>query len=361
MPRDKTSNYLPSLDGWRALAILAVMVCHGFGLREAPAGWPRILNGFVLNLGQQGVSLFFAISGYLITSLLLAEHRRNGVIDLGGFYIRRVCRILPPAYFYLFALALLAAGGFLKLAPGELASGFFMYNNYWPSRSWYTQHFWSLSMEEHFYLGWPLLLTRLGSRPAAWAAAALIAATLLWRPWALQNIPSTVTALQRTDMRLDAFLFAALLAIILHDHPDWRYMLTARRHALLVAVLVGVYAYSLVFPAQLMKLFWQSALMPFILVPTIFLGPSYWVARWLEHPILGWFGQISYSLYLWQQLIFHSDAPDFQTAAVWFLPRLALVIALAAGSHHALERPFMRLGRRWANSRGTARQALSQS
>jgi peptidoglycan/LPS O-acetylase OafA/YrhL len=88
------------------------------------------------------------------------------------------------------------------LRSGELASAAFFYSNYWADRSWYTAHFWSLSMEEHFYLLWPVLLVCLGMRRALLAAGVLIAMTALWRPWSLAHIQLPYPALQRTDMRL---------------------------------------------------------------------------------------------------------------------------------------------------------------
>src|SRR3974390_2036005 len=210
MTAKSPSHQIPTLDGWRALAIAGVIACHGLSLNDAAANSHSHLNAFVLGLGQQGVSLFFAISGFLITTLLLA------------FYTRRVFRILPPAYTYLLITALLGVLGFIRLANGEVASGLFIYNNYWPQRSWYTQHFWSLSMEEHFYLIWPAAIALLGIARARWAAVALIVVTIFWRPWSMANIASPVTQLQRTDMRLDAFLFACLLAIFLHGERGKR-------------------------------------------------------------------------------------------------------------------------------------------
>jgi peptidoglycan/LPS O-acetylase OafA/YrhL len=164
-----SKGYLPSLDGWRAVAITAVILCHAFGQEDTGGK----VNSLILNLGQQGVSLFFAISGYLITTLLLDEQQRGG-ISLRGFYIRRAFRILPPAYIYLAAVATIGVSGLIHLAPGEILSAALVYNNYWPSRSWFTQHFWSLSMEEHFYLLWPSLLTLSGLVRAKWLALGVI-------------------------------------------------------------------------------------------------------------------------------------------------------------------------------------------
>jgi peptidoglycan/LPS O-acetylase OafA/YrhL len=162
-------TYLPTLDGWRAVAITAVILCHAFGREDTGSK----INSLILSLGQQGVSLFFTISGYLITTLLLDERQRGG-ISLRGFYIRRAFRILPPAYIYLAAVATIGVSGLIHLAPGEILSAALVYNNYWPSRSWFTQHFWSLSMEEHFYLLWPSLLTLSGLVRAKWLALGVI-------------------------------------------------------------------------------------------------------------------------------------------------------------------------------------------
>ena len=97
-------GYLPTLDGWRAIAIFAVIVDHASGL-EFQTRFPTLVS--VTRLGPNGVSLFFAISGFLICSRLLEEHASTGRISLSGFYIRRASRILPPAMMYLVIICLL--------------------------------------------------------------------------------------------------------------------------------------------------------------------------------------------------------------------------------------------------------------
>src|SRR4051812_32985632 len=104
---DRLTGHLSTLDGWRGVAVLMVIAFHGIGW-QVPTYKP---------LGGLGVSLFFALSGFLICNRLLVEHGRDGRIDLGGFYVRRVFRILPPALVFLVALAALGAA-----APGELAA-----------------------------------------------------------------------------------------------------------------------------------------------------------------------------------------------------------------------------------------------
>src|SRR6266436_2595980 len=108
------TGYLPTLDGWRAIAILAVLLDHATeysSLRDHP----RVIA--FTHTGPNGVSLFFAISGFLICSRLLEEEQFFGSISLKGFYIRRACRILPAAFTYLLVLALLATSALVAVTP----------------------------------------------------------------------------------------------------------------------------------------------------------------------------------------------------------------------------------------------------
>jgi len=341
--------YLPTLDGWRSVAITAVILCHAFTLE----GDHGRINSLVLNLGQQGVSLFFAISGYLITTLLLDEYQK-GRISLSAFYIRRIFRILPPAYLYLAFMAVLGVARLISVSSGEILSAALVYNNYWPSRGWFTQHFWSLSMEEHFYLLWPALLALSGVLRAKWLAVAGIVATLLWRPWSMVHVHLDVTPLQRTDMRLDAFLWACLLAILVHSRGRiHKAICRPAFHVGIVVFLAAFYAIALMHPMQLTKLAIQSALLPLVVVPTVFL-PNYGLSWLLEWTPLRWIGRISYGLYLWQQALFHGNAPSVVAAAKMFPLKIAILLAVTAASYYLIESPLMRLGRRLA-ARGKTR------
>jgi peptidoglycan/LPS O-acetylase OafA/YrhL len=348
---NRPNHYIPTLDGWRTIAIVAVLLCHGLSLTDDGLARQPLAGHVVLSLGQQGVSLFFAISGYLITTLMLDEYSSNGRVSLRSFYIRRAFRILPPAYTYLGVIAALGAAGWLALARGEVLSALFIYNNYWPHRSWYTQHFWSLSMEEHFYLFWPPALAFLGWPRARWLALLLIIATIVWRPWSLRHFHLAVGDLQRTDMRLDAFLFACLAAILLHGKPGRplvRVVSSPWFHITVIGLLAIVYSVALRHPElQSTRVLVQSALLPLIIVPTVF-RPQYWVSRVLETWPMQRIGRISYSLYLWQQLVLHEDAPDFLSALASFPLRVAVVFALAYVSYRVVELPSMAAGRRLA-------------
>lgn len=311
------------------------MVSHGFLMTGAPTRPARAIGYMAGHLGGMGVALFFAISGYLITALLLEEQDRWGRISLRGFYVRRAFRILPPAYLYLLVVAIAE-----PLRSGELASAAFFYSNYWAERSWYTAHFWSLSMEEHFYLLWPVLLVCLGMRRALIAASVLIAATALWRPWSLAHMRLPYPALQRTDMRLDAFLFACALAILLHGPyrlPLLRVLAATRFRVISFVSLAAVWTWTLLGSAPATGTLIESALLPAILASVIH-WPRSRVFRVLESAPLRWMGRISYGLYLWQQLF-------LVPPAVAFLPRVALTFAAAAASYYLMERPLLHYGR----------------
>jgi peptidoglycan/LPS O-acetylase OafA/YrhL len=327
---------IPTLDGWRAVAITAVMVSHGFLLRGAATRATRAIDYVAGHLGGLGVALFFAISGYLITTLLLEERDRWGQISLRGFYVRRGFRILPPAYLYLIVLAIAE-----PLRPGELASAAFFYSNYWAERSWYTAHFWSLSMEEHFYLFWPALVAGLGVRRALIAGTVLLTATALWRPWSLAHMSLPFPALQRTDMRLDAFLFACALGILLRSPyraPLLRVLTAGWFRFFSLVTLAAVWTWTLASAAPATETLVESALLPCLLVSVID-WPDSSVFRILEAAPMRWMGRISYGMYLWQQLFL---APGFGAT---ILARIALTFVAAALSYYLLETPLLHYGR----------------
>ena len=211
-------NYLPTLDGWRSVAIALVLFAHASeSLLDA------IPLNFLANLGSLkmvgliGVQLFFGLSGFLITSKLLEEEARHGRISLAAFYIRRSFRILPAALAFLSVIALLAMAGVLDISPARWFSTLFFAANYsWAEHSWYLGHFWSLAVEEHFYFLWPaafLLLRGRGARLALVLSLALLVA--LWRAvdFKFQLTGSTPAVFWgRTDIQADGILWGVLIA-----------------------------------------------------------------------------------------------------------------------------------------------------
>ncbi len=206
-----SGNYIPSLDGLRAVSIAFVFFAHA-GVS------PLIPGGF-------GVTVFFFLSGYLITSLLIQEHAQHQSIAIKAFYLRRVVRLGPPLLITLAFAALLVLLGIADgdLAPATILSQIFFYTNYFnlygPDVGNNVQGLgilWSLAVEEHFYLFYPwvfILLAR--GRIGLRTIAALLAAVLIWRMICFYGFGTSAWEIYtRTDTRIDSMLYGCLLALM---------------------------------------------------------------------------------------------------------------------------------------------------
>lgn len=314
------SKYIPTLDGWRALSVIAVILFHGL-----PADF-----SIIISQGQLGVSFFFAISGYLITTRLLDD----GEVDFQRFYIRRAFRILPPAYIYLAIVALLSLTSFR-----EIASSLFFARNFY-GVDWYTRHFWSLAVEEQFYLAWPLILW-LGKRQARISALLLVVGIGIWR--FLNNRYNWATNPGLVNLPYDGIMWGCWWALML---KDGRGVKAIRQIGVPLAwfgiaiVFVLIVAYKP--PASSMLI---AAIIPLLILGTVY-QPQKLIGRFLEIPVLKWIGRLSYSLYLWQQLFF--VLRDFQPQSI--LQRMPFnwlaLLAMAWLSYTLIERPLVRLGHR---------------
>ena len=210
--------YIPSLDGIRTVAFLIVFLSH-LGISGVPGGF--------------GVTVFFFLSGYLITTLLRREYERSDKIDFKKFYMRRVLRIWPPFYIVLFfAIGAAWLGGFYANAMADKAEQFqailsqvFHYSNYFNlqfsnrSMAWGTEVYWSLAVEEHFYLLFPLLYvflrrTGMGSSKQAIVFWGICLAVLLWRCFLVFKMGADYDRIFfATDTRVDSILFGCALAV----------------------------------------------------------------------------------------------------------------------------------------------------
>ncbi len=346
----KSTSYLPTLDGWRALSILAVMIFHD----SIHSLWRLNTDWFHLH-GQMGVDVFFAISGILICSRLLAEEQRFGSISLRHFYIRRAFRIFPPAILYLLAVATLSALAIIPHIGMDLFGALFFFRNYprllgsHPAAGqWFTGHFWSLSVEEHFYLLLPAILicTRQKHRLKVMALLIfLVAASLAWqihhRAWDVIQFHS--------DVRLDSLFIPACIAILIQRDSVRAWF--RRVGHLWPLTLAAVFALITWTPENFLHILAVATLMPVLVLGTV-LHPQSTLARFLELPPLRFVGRISYSLYLWQMLFFvgHSDSniSTLGSLQLWPLNYLA-TFACAIASYYLLEKPAMHFGHQLAS------------
>jgi peptidoglycan/LPS O-acetylase OafA/YrhL len=320
-------------------------------------------------VGPDGVSLFFAISGFLICSRLLEEERLTGRISLKGFYIRRACRILPPAMAYLSVIGILSLLGIIVVSRMEWWSSFFFFRNYLPARminlGWggYTVHYWSLAVEEHFYLLWPGLLVLVGKRRAPYLAIGLSAAVAIWRWWDYHHLwmaarlPGLLFG-SRTDVRLDGLLMGCLGALLL-DHSSIRVWATKHLRNWTLAMCMALYSLIQIFARHHYYSIWESMLLAAMVVITV-THPQSFAGKILEHPVLRFVGRLSYSLYLWQELF---AVPEGKVPLRWLqsapLSLVALVI-VASLSYKFVERPMIRLGHMLAPPPTAGRQDLEQ-
>jgi peptidoglycan/LPS O-acetylase OafA/YrhL len=356
-PRE--TRYIPTLDGWRAVAIVTVMLQHASDQISATAGsWiDPVMDVFHEN-GRFGVYIFFAISGYLITTLLLQELERTSGASLAAFYVRRAFRILPPLIVVLAVMGVLGATGVIPMPFGRWLSALLFYYNYSSAGStWYLGHFWSLAVEEHFYLLWPAILVLLRPRRAMRVAVGLIVAVAVWRLVDLSmhlTASATIRFDDRTDTQLDGLLWGCLLAILCQRVVNRERLaaLTAGwRWWGLLAVLVVSQAVNLEAPALFSV---QLALRPFLIglvvIGTV-VNPARRAGRVLEWSALRWLGRISYSLYLWQQLFLVWDG--FEVDGLRWVQRFPVsvlaALVVATLSHRFIERPTIAIGRRLAS------------
>lgn len=340
------SGYMPTLDGWRALAILGVLLRHSLP-EESKLG----------QLGAKGVPVFFAISGLLICSRLLREWDQSGRIRLKNFYVRRAFRILPPYLTYLVVLAVLGWFALVPVSRREWLSALFFYRNYLPQGPdihWYLVHFWSLAVEEHFYMFFPLLLLALRPGRALAPIGALALAFGLWRELdARYRIVPTrwpdQSFLQHTDENIHMIFWGCWMALLV-ERRGWRerlgrWLSTPVVLALSAAFLATAGA-KLVWEKPFFMYMAQAFIVPFLLVGTV-LHPRGPIGRVLESAPLRWVGRLSYSLYIWQMLFFvvGADLSGSRVRALQAPPwNLAAALACACASYYLIERPFIRLG-----------------
>lgn len=361
---------LPSVDGWRAVSILIVLGNHSI----YATGFPRPLKPVVNWLfdGNLGVRFFFVISGFLITWLLLGEWRLTGTIDLRKFYLRRCLRILPV---YLAFLLVLAAMQCLWGAKQGGASwmGCLTFTRNTFGTDGLSAHLWSLSVEEQFYLLWPGALWLLHRRQNPQTVLAVVAGLILLGPMArgasgtvffpeypTLYLPQSIFA--RLDFfasvvagrfftAMDAIAFGCLGAVLLSSRP-----------AVLEKLLTGRPGSTAALAAAL--IIWPHLLMHWVESPTVFLlqfgnslqalgfsmlllqsvlTPERGVYRALNWSWVRGLGILSYSIYIWQQLVWVAPK-NWGLDHVWWMGCWILpLFVLAWVSYHLIERPFFRL------------------
>jgi peptidoglycan/LPS O-acetylase OafA/YrhL len=340
-----------TLDGLRGLAILMVVAGHVAvnypGLTDNVRSWMERLA----NAGM-GVRLFFVLSGYLITRLMIEERERTGRIDLAAFYKRRALRILPA--FYVF-LAVSASWGFFvgnPLPPISLwvASASFTWNYAaaWTDWSgidaWNLGHTWSLAVEAQFYLLWPAVFMRLQPRKAFWSVLILLALMPFIRVGSYALFPAVRGYLgMMLHTGADGLLAGCATALALR-RPAIRDLLQRHTIAIIGASLIwitilGPVAVHEIRGFSIVAGFSLDAIAAAGLVACLDVSPPAVASRVFGTGIMPALGLVSYSLYLWQQIFLH---PDGWIAEGNVGSPVLAAVCVAVFSYRFIERPFLR-------------------
>ena len=352
----KKRRYITGLDGIRAIAVIMVLAYH--------------LKLALFKSGFLGVTVFFVLSGYLITGILISEVEEEGTIDLKNFWLRRIRRLVPAvmsmAVVIIFVSAVVNRIIFTKGCKDFLASvlGF---NNWWQifNKVSYFEaagvpspftHCWSLAIETQFYLIYPLILLGIyklvksreegrAKRGLLFAGVtlllALISVILMIVLFDPQQDASRVY--YGTDTRAFSLLFGALLAIL------WEYQMVPRRLSASVNMVLGSVSFAVLFVMTIAingsSNFWYrggqfvGTILTVLVIYTVS-GRKTWLSRFLSNPVLKWIGDRSYSIYLWHYPIILLISKGIKASWWITLIELVLSVVLAELSYRFIETPI---------------------
>lgn len=342
--------HLPVLDGLRAMAIILVYLSH--------AGLGKLVPGGL------GVTIFFFLSGYLITSLLRVEWSRDGQINLPAFSMRRAVRILPPLWITMMFVGTMSMAGWLPATPtvtGIVAQALFG-TNYaqWAGVTGLPMlPLWSLAVEEHFYLVFPLLfvalMTRMTPRRVAGIFAAICALSMIVRLYHVIVLNDAYWTYYLSHTRLDSILYGAILALWknpIFDHDHWAPK-PVHVAAALSIILMTLVVRSPLFRETIRYTLQGGAL--FCLFSALLTTSGVWRTV-SSHPILGRIGLYSYSIYLVHVVMIHQIATYVTGGSLVIAGGLAIAPTwvFAAAMHQWVERPLATARRRWMDRRHEA-------
>ena len=349
-------SYITGLDGIRAIAVMAVLFYH--------ANQPWALGGFL------GVETFFVLSGFLITSLLLAEWQSTNRIDLQHFWLRRARRLLPAVWLLLLvlpAVAVLFARDALPRLQEDIPAAL-IYSTNWVyivrevpyfeafGRPPLLQQLWSLAVEEQFYLIWPLLLLLLlrlsrGSRYGLLAATLLLTALSgAWMAALYSPDADPLRIYYGTDTRAAGFLVGAMLAMMWSPGQT---LPRAKRRAFEALGWAGLLALVILYNKlnEFQPFLYRGGILLTAFASALLIvgasTPTTWISRLLEMRLLRWIGSRSYSIYLWHWPVFMLTRPgfDLEFPTVWIrLGQVAATFLLAELSYRWVETPVRQQG-----------------
>jgi peptidoglycan/LPS O-acetylase OafA/YrhL len=367
LPDRPSKAHLPALDGVRAIAILMVIVYHALnGLPAATVPQNVFLN--VVEQGWVGVDLFFVLSGFLITGILMDV--QSPVHALRRFYTRRVLRIVPVyVAFLLFSMWIAPIVGTMhpeevaQLRDSQLWYWTYSFNlmvalHTWQATSFPLAHLWSLSVEEQFYLLWPLAALLMSPLTLRRAAVGCIVAAELFRLAFIVGGAGGQVNFVMLPCRMDSLAAGAFLACAYRDPALWPRVLRARRWLAVAAIVpliaIALYRHKFSSQAPLEQLFGFPAI---IALASVLVATAIGGVAWLSSSAMRFIAKISYGMYIWHlvimRLIVHVQrVPDPASPQLWWVFYIVRAsgtvcgaILLALISWYVIEQPFLRLKR----------------
>lgn len=350
------NKYVPFLDGFRGYAIIGVLIGHLF--RD------------LLRVAFLGVTLFFFVSGFLITKLLIVEYQKNNRISLKDFYFRRIFRLYPALLFFLVVTC-----GFILLSGQQIFfpdifSGLFYFTNYflvYLKPAFLPGHYplvseilWSLSVEEHFYLFFPVLFLWLFNNKNDKLIFGLVIFLILFLfSRFFEFFRTNDLSMSRkiiyytTHNRGDSILYGCVSALLIYRYEATRYLKYLKLNSLFVSsvLLLGLMEFV---PSQLfentIKYSLQGISLAFIVPHFLFVPSNNRVKKLLEGKLILFIGRLSYSLYLFHWLAIKiADFYGPQNLILADLLILILSFGLATVSFYNIERPFLALRRKFGS------------
>lgn len=347
-------NYIYSLNGLRAISILLVIVSHVLeqNFSNANSVWKSVfLNGGL------GVHVFFVISGFLITTILLDEESKHNTVSLKKFYLRRVFRIFPAYYFLLFIYLLLQLNGTIHLSAFSwFASLTYLKFTNW-ELDWPTAHFWSLSIEECFYFFWPFTFKFFkGKRSSIAFLIVLIVPVIRVLEAKFNSVGSNELSLfQRGDALMWGCIFAIyrekILCFIKAAINKSKFFIALPFLIILFLKIVEILngKYDLHLGAFTIPIGGSVGTIAQVCIGLIILVSITYKNAWftfLNTSLLNFIGKLSYSLYLWQQLFFSKEMGSWSS----FPLNLLFIFVAALLSYNLIEKPFLDIKKKFETS-----------
>jgi peptidoglycan/LPS O-acetylase OafA/YrhL len=340
-------EHVPSLDGLRAISIAAVLFTH-FIAPRGPGGY--------------GVFLFFIISGFLITRLLFAEQKIRAV-NIKDFYLRRFFRLYPVLLVFTLIAICISYIRYRHLSLDEAFAALFYYSNFLivhkeltgaPWRFEAFQVFWSLSIEEHFYLFFPVIFffLRRADRIIILSISVIVICTAAryGMASAYPELIGTHYFGMLTQYRIDSIALGVLLAAMCEVPAGQRLVMLADRYWVL-AIAFAVLAAGFILlrdPALKTALRWPMLGFPLlVMIAAVVFSPRHRLAiTMLNHPFAVWTGKLSYSLYVWHMLAGYAAHSIFSNAIIGTICAIFFAYLFAAASYYFIEQPMIRAGKR---------------